>query len=346
MDLKSVVQKAKELPGIKKVVLMGHSGGGTLMSAYQAIAENGPKVFQGPERIFPAPDNLNDLPPADGIMLLDTNFGNAPMTVFSIDPAVIDETSGMAIDQDLNLWNPAFGFNEAGSSFDPEFIKRFQKAQGERNNRIIKNALERLALIKSGKGKFVDDEPLIIPGANQVFFNNKLYAQDTSLMSHTKKAWPLLKSDGSAPVGIVYSVRTPANRRSLTGQYRDGALVTTVQNFLSSYAVRTLSNYGYNEEEVFGIDYSSSWCCPPGNVREISAPLLAAGMTGSWEYLASEAIYENAKSQDKTLVFVEGASHGFTTAIHTERFPGEFGDTMKTLYDYVDKWLSAKGRFL
>jgi hypothetical protein len=165
-------------------------------------------------------------------------------------------------------------------------------------------------------------------------------------MSHTKKAWPLLKSDGSAPVVIVPSVRTPTNRRSLTGQYQDGALVTTVQNFLSSYAVRTLSNYGYNEEEVFGIDYSSSWCCPPGNVREISAPLLAAGMTGSWEYLASEAIYENAKSSDKTLIFVEGANHGFTTATQAERFPGEFGDTMKTLYDYVDKWLSAKGRFL
>jgi hypothetical protein len=75
-------------------------------------------------------------------------------------------------------------------------------------------------------------------------------------------------------------------------------------------------------------------------------PLLAAGMTGGWEYLASEVIYENAKSNDKTLVFVEGASHLFTTAKEVERFPGEFGDTMKTLYDYVDSWLSAKGRFL
>jgi hypothetical protein len=28
-----------------------------------------------------------------------------------------------------------------------------------------------------------------------------------------------------------------------------------------------------------------------------------------------------------------------------EKYPGEFGDTQKTTYDYVDKWLSAPGRF-
>ena len=59
-----------------KIVLMGHSGGGTLMSAYQAVAENGPQLFQGPEKIFPYPNN-EELPPAGGIVLLDSNWGNA-----------------------------------------------------------------------------------------------------------------------------------------------------------------------------------------------------------------------------------------------------------------------------
>jgi hypothetical protein len=69
------------------------------------------------------------------------------------------------------------------------------------------------------------------------------------------------------------------------------------------------------------------------------------GMTGNWEYLASETIYENAASNDKTLVFVEGASHLFTTAAQCEKFAGEFGDTQKTICDYVDKWLSQNNRF-
>jgi hypothetical protein len=69
------------------------------------------------------------------------------------------------------------------------------------------------------------------------------------------------------------------------------------------------------------------------------APLLVMGMTGSWEYLASETIFENAASEDKTIAFVEGAGHMFTTASHCERFPGEFGDTQKTIFDYADNWL-------
>ena len=68
------------------------------------------------------------------------------------------------------------------------------------------------------------------------------------------------------------------------------------------------------------------------------------GMTAGWEFLASETIYDMAASKDKTIAFVEGATHKFTPAHHLEKFPGEFGDTMKTIHDYLDEWLSA-GRF-
>jgi pimeloyl-ACP methyl ester carboxylesterase len=345
LDLKSVILKLKENPLIKKIVLMGHSGGGTLMSSYQAIAENGPEVFRGPNRIHQAPETLSGLPPADGIMLLDSNWGNATMMLFSLDPAVTDERSGIDLDQSLNLWNPANGFKRGGSTYSPAFIARFQKAQGERNNRIVDAALARLALISSGKGYFTDDEPLVIVAGDQSMFSNKLYAQDISLLAHTKNAWPLLKPDGTVSVQIVPSVRKPTNENSLTGSYSQGTLQTTVKTFLASHAIKVFDNYGFDEDEVYGVDYSSSYSCPPGNVREITAPLLAAGMTGSWEYLAAETIYENAKSKDKTLVFIEGASHTFTTAQETESYPGQWGDTKKTLYDYIDKWLSEKGRF-
>jgi pimeloyl-ACP methyl ester carboxylesterase len=344
-DLKSVVQSLREDASIRKVVLMGHSGGGTLMTAYQAIAENGPGVFQGPGRVHQAPDSLAGLPPADGIMLLDSNWGNATMMLLSLDPAVKDERSGLDLDQSLNLWNPDNGFTPGGSSFSQAFIAKFYKAQGERNNRIVDGAMERLELMNAGKGYFTDDEPLVIPGGDQSMFSNKLYAQDVSLLAHTKGAWPLLKPDGSVSVEVVHSVRNPTNDNSLTGSYGQGALRTTVKNFLASHAIKVFDDYCVKEDGVYGVDYDSSYSCPPGNVQAISAPLLAAGMTGSWEYLAAEAIYENAKSEDKTIVFVEGAGHTFTTATDTESVPGEWGDTKKTLYDYVDAWLSEGGRF-
>jgi hypothetical protein len=71
------------------------------------------------------------------------------------------------------------------------------------------------------------------------------------------------------------------------------------------------------------------------------------GMTGGYEFLAAEIIYEMAnKAEDKTIAFVEGATHVFTTATDAEEYPGQYGDAMKTTFDYVDQWLSEKGRFL
>jgi hypothetical protein len=68
-------------------------------------------------------------------------------------------------------------------------------------------------------------------------------------------------------------------------------------------------------------------------------------MTGHWEYLAAEIIYENSASADKSIAFIEGATHVFTTCKPCEKTPGQFGDTLKTTYDYVDGWLSKPGRF-
>lgn len=342
--VKAAIEHLRTLPNVGAIVLMGHSGGATLMTAYQCIAENGPQIFQGPEKILPYPDNA-ELPPADGVMLLDANWGNAAMQLFSLDPAVTDEASGMTLDPSLNLFLPENGFRPEGSTFSDGFIRAFQKAQGARNNRLLDYALERLRLIESGDGKYADDEPLVIPGANQVFMNNKLYAQDIRLMSHTKDPHPLIHADGSVTIQIVPSVRQPENPDCLTGSLVDGGRILTVRNYLSSYAVRTTEDYGYGEDSVWGIDWASSYNCPPGNVTGIHVPMLVMGMTAGWEYLASETIYNMAASQDKHIAFVEGATHKFYTAESCEAYPGQFGDTMQTLHDYVAGWLSAPGRF-
>lgn len=342
--VKAAVEYLRKLEGVEKIVLMGHSGGATLMTAYQAIAENGVAIFHGDEKIYPHPD-CDELPPADGVMLLDANWGNAAMQLFSLDPAVTDECSGMELDPAVNLFLPENGFNPNGSTFSDAFIRRFQKAQGDRNNRLLAFAQERLAAIESGKGNYTDDEPLTIPGANQVFMNNKLYAQDIRLMAHTKDKHPLIHADGSVTNQVVPSVRGPENPDCLTGSLLEGGRMMTVRNYLSSYAVRTLPEYGYNEDSVWGIDWDSTYNCPPGNVKHIHVPMLVMGMTAGWEYLASETIYNMAASKDKHIAFVEGATHKFHTAKHCESYPGQYGDTMKNLHDYIARWLSEPNRF-
>jgi len=331
----AAVKYLRSLPSVEKIVLMGHSGGGTLMSAYQAIAENGPAVFQGNEMILPYPGNER-LPPADGMLLLDANWGNAVMQLFSLDPAVESENSGMMIHAWLDLFDPANGFSPTGSVYPPEFIRRFQTSQSERNNGLIDDALNRYRLIQNGQGNYSDDEPLIIPGAAQGFTNNKLYAQDPRLMSHTRNPHLLLHPDGTRTTEMVRSLRGPENPESFTHSFWAGARFLSVKTYLNSYAIRTAKEYGYDEDHVWGIDWDSSYSSTPGNMVHVKVPTLVMGMTAGWEFLASETIFQMAGSEDKSIAFVEGATHRFSPA------KDQFGDTGKTLHDYVDEWLAVR----
>ena len=342
MDVNACVKLARSLPGVSTLVLLGHSGGATLMSAYQSVAENGPGIFQGKEKIVPCSDRLQGLLPADGVMFLDSNWGNGAMRLFSLDPAVTDDRNGMRLDPELNLFEAENGFRPGGSSYSPEFIRKFQAAQGQRNNRLTELALSRVAAIEAGEGCYLDDEPFVLAGASQAFFNNKLFAQDIRLLSHTREPWPLLHGDGTITVEVVHSVRKPENEFSLTNSYERGSLSTTVRNYLTNYALRTTEEYGFDEDSVYGIDWDSSYNCTPGNVAGIHVPMLILGMTGSWEYSAAETIARRAGSEDVTLAYVEGAQHFFNTAKELEQYPGQFGDTMQTTCRFVDAWLKDK----
>lgn len=342
-EVAKLVRCLKDYPGIEKILLLGHSGGATLMSAYQSVAENGARVFQGEEKVAPL-DEIGDIPAADGVMLLDSNLGNGVMTLLSLDPAVVDEDSGMVRDPKLDLYNPENGYCAGNCTYSEAFLKKFWRAQAERMNRLIDYCQERVALIEVGKGRFADDEPLIVPGGSQFALNNKLIPQVPSYFSHTRQAWDLIHKDGSITHQIIPCLRKAHPGENLSGSWEDGVLYTSVRTFLKSVAVRVDPEiYGYDESEIYGIDWSSSYCNTVGNVEEISAPLLIMGMTGSYEYIASEHIFEHAKkSSDKVMAFVEGAGHHFFTEAEAERFPGELGDTMKSCFDYVEKWIEER----
>lgn len=337
LDVKACIEYLKSLPGVEKVVILGHSGGATLMSCYQAVAENGVAVFQDEKKIVPISD-IGELPAADAVMLIDSNWGNGIMTLLSLDPAVKDNANGVDLDPGYDLAKQE-GYSPEGAHYCEEFIAKYQKAQAARNDKLINKALERLAAINSGKGNYRDDEPWIVAGATQIAPCNRLFPQDIRLLSHTKNEWPLIHADGSITTGVVPSLRKARKAMPFTGIYGMGTMITSVKTYLSAQAVRTTPEFGYDESRIYGIDWDSSYCCTPGNMRHVKAPLLLMGMTGGYECLAAEMIYELAASQDKTLAFVEGASHMLWPAKECEQFPGQFGDTVKLTFDYAAAWL-------
>lgn len=343
LQTKASVAWLKTTPGIDKVVLFGHSGGATIMTAYQAIAESGVKFCQDSTIIHKCPDKLAGLPAADGVVLADANWGQAEMVLLSIDPSVIDEHSGMTSNPALDVKNPKNGYRPDGAIYSPEFIRKFQSAEGQRANKLIKMAQDRVAAIDAGKGSYADDEIFIVPGA--FVAANKMFPEDTRLLSRSRKAWPLVHADGSVTTGIIHSVRVPETPPMALSSFKFGALKTTVRNYLSSYAIRTTSEFGYDEDTIRGVEWRSTYASPPGNAEGITVPFLALGMTGHWEGLAAETIYDHARSADKSLAFIEGADHVYRPCTKCEKAPGQFGDTVKTTYDQVDSWLGKAGRF-
>lgn len=332
----------RSLPGIRKVILFGHSGGASLISAYQAAAENGVGIFRGPEMLYPCPD-IPTLQPADGVLIIDSNWGNGVMTLMSLDPCVTDEASGRNLDPSLNPVDPENGYDPKGSHYSEEFVTRFANAQGERMNRIVERAVERLHAIEAGRGLFSDDEPFLIPGGSQAGPCNKLFPQDIRYLSHTKREHTLLHGDGGETTEIVRSLRLPMPCRALSEALAGASAARTVRTFLSNCCVVT-DGFRYDDVDIYGVDFSRSFCNTPGNIRHIHAPILFLGLTGGYESMAAERIYDACPSGDKSIAYVEGATHNFTPNHDAERVPGEFGDTEATMCDYIDRWLSA-GRF-
>ena len=346
LDVYAAMKYLRGRDDVDKVVLWGHSGGATLLSAYQMIAENGVQSCQDASKIHRCPDYLQGMPKADAVIWADSNWGNATMTVLSLDPAVKQQDNGLQIHQALNLYNPANGFNAQGNSnYSTDFIKRFQTVVAQRNQTLLTQAQKRLQAIEAGQGAFADDEPFVVAGAGSVGPNNKLILQDTRLLARTKGKWPLIHKDGSQTVQVVHSVRPPKPINGLTAKLNMGAVNTTVRGWLTDNAIRLKPDFGYDASGVYGVEWTSSYASTAGNVTQICVPSLMLGMTGSYEFLAAELLYHQSPAKDKQLAFIEGASHMYDTCTACEKTAGQYGNTLKTLYDYADKWLSQAERF-
>ena len=203
----------RTLPGVTRVVVVGHSGGGHLMAFYENVAEHGPAACKGPEKIYPCQGTeLDGLQKPDGMVLLDPTLG-AFHQMSSVDPAVDGNRRNAALD----MFTAANGYDLEAQ--EGELFGRFRQAllcgavgaqQQDRRRRGCAAEGDR-----GGKGKFTDDEPLVIPGMGVNAAGARLYQPDLSFVEHTKKPHMLLKADGTNVEQIVHTVRPPSGQQAV-----------------------------------------------------------------------------------------------------------------------------------
>ena len=338
LDVAAGVNHLRKLLGANgKVILFGHSGGAVTMSFYQAVAENGPAVCQGPNKLVQCADDLKGLTPVHGIILSDGHPGNPILRLRSINPAIVDERTGR-VDDKLDPFSPKNGFNPSGPShYSDAFKKNYFAAQSARMNRLIEIAQRQLKNIEAGKDVYSDDAPFNLPG----FDNARLMSIDSTIRHTTAQPEKLLKNDGTVVKQLVESVAPPrpelAKLNRTFGEGARGGL--TIRSFLSSNAIRSTNSM--DEQQI---DLCSSNNSTPCMLQNVSVPLLAVAHQASFQNLIQEVEfnYLSAKSADKDFIVIEGSMTSIGACTHCAKPATEYTNARKNFFDYAAKWIGDR----
>jgi pimeloyl-ACP methyl ester carboxylesterase len=139
IDIGAGVRWLREQAGVEQVILLGNSGGGSLMAAYQSQATS-PNIR--PVAGGTIPPAAGELIPADLYISLNAHAGRPEVLTAWMDPSVIDENDPTRADPALDMYAA-----QNGPPYAPEFVARYRSAQAARNHRItawVKAELERL----------------------------------------------------------------------------------------------------------------------------------------------------------------------------------------------------------
>jgi len=336
LDVKQGVTYLRtKVPGITKVVLLGHSGGGPTMTFYEAVAEKGVAFCQQPSKLVKCDNTLAGLPKADGVILMDAHPGNGINAVRSIlgdvtnDAAVLNHNREPHESRQLDPFSPRNGYDPDGSTQCSEkFKKHYFAAQSARMNFLINEALARLA---EAQAKGQDDAPFIVPLAD----NARLSQIDLSIHHSTVEPRNLLRNDGTVENRFpVESVRPVSTTREDAHSFGATMFLTT-KSFLSVRAVRST-------DSMDNIDWCSSNNSTPCNLQQMTVPLLVTAMGGHYFIRDAELYFDMAASTDKQFYVIEGATHGGTECTACEKVPGQYSNATKNLFDLMRNWMNAR----
>jgi fermentation-respiration switch protein FrsA (DUF1100 family) len=131
----------KEEAGVETIVILGNSGGGSLMGAYQAetLAPTLLHDAKGATR-----DALQQLRGADLYISLNAHQGRPEVLTEWMDASVVDEFDPARTDETLNPFNPS-----NGPPYSHDFIATYRAAQRARNQRITDWAKAELARLNA-----------------------------------------------------------------------------------------------------------------------------------------------------------------------------------------------------
>jgi pimeloyl-ACP methyl ester carboxylesterase len=312
--------------GFERIVLLGNSGGGSLLGFYQSQASRAPgdrlASTPGGERIDLTAEVM---PEGDVYIAVAAHLGEGRFMLNVLDPAVTDEHDPTATDAAWDMYNPANGYRPfpEPSSYDKAWLAEYRKRQRERNARL--DAIAR---------GYLDEQSRARDQMRDAGFASK---SDSERGDVTRRArlWPYMViyrtlanpayldptiDPSQRPLGSIFSPADP-----MLGNYGPGGLARTMtpRAWLSTWS---------------GL---SSQADLPDTIGQVTVPTLIVYADGDCDIFPSEQreLVENSGAKDKTYVELPWADH----YLHPVGEEGaKLADPRERLIDVIVPWIEER----